>query len=208
MQSSYSPVRDSSTTTIIATPTLVPTKLPGHYLPHQLTIAGTDINLRVSSRRGLESLRLHLGEHGFDEVTLEKDHRRYKIFINGEYCAATSLGRFNTFRDEYLAAQNNTVESIEVRSAVVEANAATPAVDAEVIEAVQPSILIAPDLTQLTIRQLKKLASKANIHRYGNMTKAQLIEALTKPVTLVQATERESCRISENTNHRLVPVVA
>lgn len=205
MQSSYSPVRDSSsTTTIIAIPTLVSTKLPSKYLPHQLTIADSDIHLRVSSKKGLEALRLHLGEHGFDGVTLEKNHRRYKIFINGEYCTAASLRRFNAFRDEFLATQNN----IEVMPVVVEADLATPAVDAEVVEAVQPSILIAPDLTLLTIRQLKKLASKANIHRYGNMTKAQLIEALSNPATLGQASEGEYCGISENTKDRLVQAVA
>jgi hypothetical protein len=42
----------------------------------------------------------------------------------------------------------------------------------------KPSVAVPTDLTNLSIRQLKKLASAAKIKRYSNLTKAQLIDRL------------------------------
>jgi cbb3-type cytochrome oxidase subunit 3 len=44
-----------------------------------------------------------------------------------------------------------------------------------------PSVVIPANLENLTIRQLKKLASAAKIRRYSSLTKAQLIDRLAAP---------------------------
>jgi hypothetical protein len=103
------------------------------------------------------------------------------LFVFSVYClwACASLPSVNTAVDpaetpvDYFPdVEEVTPEPIqEVQEEV------TPAIAVE--PAKKPSTLIPGNLENLSIRQLKKLASAAKLPKYSSLTKAQLIDRLT-----------------------------
>jgi hypothetical protein len=55
------------------------------------------------------------------------------------------------------------------------------AVEVAEVTSTAPAIIVPSNLDNLSIRQLKKLASNSKIKRYSNLTKAQLIARLASP---------------------------
>jgi hypothetical protein len=102
------------------------------------------------------------------------------LFVFSVYClwACASRPSVNTAADpvtepvNYFPEVEVTPEPVEeVQEEVQEAIAVEPAK--------KPSTLIPGNLENLSIRQLKKLASAAKLPKYSSLTKAQLIDRLT-----------------------------
>lgn len=115
------------------------------------------------------------------------------LFVFAVYClwACASRPSVNTAADpvtepvNYFPEVEVTPEPVQEVEEVQEAIAVEPvtvefqpAPEVTLERTQKPSVVIPSDLTALSIRQLKKLASAAKIKRYSSLTKAQLIDRL------------------------------